>query len=115
MILMNSGLKTIPIQLIMDDAVHRLIGQFNPLKIILFGSHARGDSTGDSDLDFLIVMPDGIDRHQTAIEMHRALRDLPVSKDLIVTTPEEIDRRGQVIGSIFQPALEEGKTLYERS
>jgi predicted nucleotidyltransferase len=110
----DSGIKTIPMQHVVDDVVHRLVTQFSPLKIILFGSHAIGNPTDDSDLDFLIVMPDGTDRRQSAIEMHRHLRDLPMPKDLIVTTPQEIARRGQMIGSILQPALAEGKVLYER-
>jgi predicted nucleotidyltransferase len=110
----NSSL-TISVQHIVDGVVRVLVAHFDPLKIVLFGSHARGSSTIDSDLDFLIVMPDGTDRRQTAIEIHRHLRDLPVPKDVVVTTPEEISRRGQMIGSILQPALGEGKILYERS
>ena len=45
----------------------------------------------------------------------RALADLPVCKDIVVTTPEEITRRGDLIGTVLRPALREGKVLYERS
>jgi predicted nucleotidyltransferase len=106
---------TSPVQHIVDDVVHALVAHFDPLKIILFGSHACGSPTIDSDLDFLIVMPDGTDRRQTAIEIHRHLRDLPMPKDIVVTTPEEIAHRGQMIGSILQPALGEGRVIYERA
>jgi uncharacterized protein len=99
---------------VIDDAVDRLVRHFHPLRIVLFGSHARGDATPDSDLDFLIVMPDGTDRRQTAIEIHAFLRNLTMPKDILVTTPQEISRRGEVIGSALRSALREGKVLYER-
>ena len=47
--------------------------------------------------------------------IRRALADLPVCKDIVVTTPEEIIRRGDLIGTVLRPALREGKVLYERS
>lgn len=47
--------------------------------------------------------------------MRRALGDLMVSKDIIVTTPEEIARRGDMPGTVLQAALREGKTVYERT
>ena len=45
-------------------------------------------------MDLLVVMPDGTDRRQAAVEMHVLLGDLPVAKDIIVTTPDHIARRG---------------------
>ena len=50
-----------------------------------------------------------------AVAIRRALADLPVCKDIVVTTPEEITRRGDLIGTVLRPALREGKVLYERS
>jgi predicted nucleotidyltransferase len=100
---------------VIDDAVRRLVRKFAPLKIVLFGSHARGEATPDSDLDFLIVVPDGADLRRTAIEMHRELADLALPKDVLVTTPREIASRGDLIGTALRPALREGKILYERS
>lgn len=111
---MNCGLS-IAVGEIIEDAVGRLVRDFTPTQIILFGSCATGHGTVDSDIDLLIVMPDGIDRRQAAIQMHRQLCDLPMPKDIIVTTPEEIASRGQVTGSVLASALREGKILYERS
>ena len=45
----------------------------------------------------------------------RALNGLPASKDVIVTTPEEIEKRGNLVGDILHPALREGKVVYERA
>ena len=100
---------------IVATAVGRLVDQFEPERILLFGSRARGDATDCSDVDLLVVMPDGTDRRQTAIEMYVALGDLPAAKDIVVTTPAHIAQRGHIIGSVLRPALREGMVLYERA
>lgn len=97
------------------DMTDRIARDFDPLRIILFGSHARGDATSDSDIDLLVVLAEAPDQRQAAIEIRRALRDLPVSKDIVVTTPDEIARRGDLIGPVLRPALRDGKVLYERN
>jgi predicted nucleotidyltransferase len=97
------------------DMTDRIARDFHPLRIILFGSHARGDATADSDVDLLVVLAEAPNKRQAAIEIRRALRDLPVSKDIVVTTPDEIARRGDLIGPVLRPALREGKVLYERN
>ncbi len=92
----------------------RLVRRFRPERIVLFGSQARGQARLDSDLDLLIVMPDGVDERATTIAMRRALADLPVSKDLIVATQSEISRFGDVIGTMAYEALSQGVTIYVR-
>lgn len=94
--------------------VDRIVEQFHPLRVILFGSHARGTAVADSDVDLLVVLADVVDKRRATVEIRRALGDLPVSKDIIVTTPDEIARRGNLAGSVLRPALQEGKILYEQ-
>lgn len=94
--------------------VDRLVKEFRPLRIILFGSQARGDARWDSDIDLLVVLPHVENKRDTAVAMLRVLSDLPVSKDIIPTDPEEIARRGYLVGSVLRPALQEGKVVYER-
>ncbi len=88
--------------------------RFHPVRVILFGSHARGDAGPDSDVDFLVVLPHVTDKRQSAVEIRRALADFPLPKDIIVTSPEEIAARGDMVGTVLRPALREGKVLYER-
>lgn len=94
--------------------VDRIVSRFAPFRVVLFGSHARERTSKWSDVDFLVVLPNGTDQHHAAVEIHRTLGDLPVAKDILVTTPEEIGRRGHVVGSVLYAALREVKTIYER-
>lgn len=98
----------------LPSVVERLVQGFHPRRIILFGSFARGDAGPDSDLDLLVVMDQVENKRNTAGDMLDALADVPVPKDVIVTTPDEIARRGHVIGTVLEPALREGTVLYEK-
>ena len=95
--------------------VDRIVEGFQPARIVLFGSHARGTATEWSDVDLLVVFPEVIDKRDTAVEIRRALGDLPVCKDIVIATPEEVTRRGQLAGTVLRSALREGRVVYERS
>ena len=103
------------IDTIVATMVERIADRFDPERILLFGSRSRGDARDWSDVDLLVVMPDGTDRREAAVEMAVAVGDLPIAKDIIVTTPSHIAQRGHVIGTVLRPALREGTVLYERA
>ena len=103
------------IDTVVATMVERIVDQFAPDRIVLFGSRARGDAREWSDVDLLVVMPNGTDRREAAVEIGVSVGDLPVSKDIIVTTPVHIEQRGHVIGTVLRPALREGKVLFERA
>ncbi len=92
----------------------RIVKQFQPEKIILFGSHARGQAGPDSDVDLLVVMPVSGSKREKAIEVAVALHDIPLPKDIIVSTPDDFQWRKEISGTIEKPAAKEGKLLYER-
>lgn len=95
--------------------VERIVRRFAPVRIILFGSRARGTARSDSDLDLLVVLPAAPDRRAAAEAVMRELADLPVGKDIVVSTPEHLAERGQVNGLVYKTALEEGQVIYERA
>jgi len=99
---------------VIQTMTDRIVRDFHPLRIMLFGSHARGDARPNSDVDLLVVLSQVANKRLAAVEIRRALADLLVCKDIVVTTPEEITRRGDLIGTVLRPALREGKVLYER-
>jgi len=93
----------------------RIVERFHPLKVILFGSMARGDARADSDLDLLVVLAEVENKHRARTDIFRALSDLAAPVDILVTTPEEMSRRGALVGPILRPAIKEGKVLFEQS
>ena len=96
------------------NMVWRIAGEFDPDKIILFGSHARGEAGPDSDVDLLVVMPVKGSKRAKQLEIRVALHDVHVPKDIIVSRPEEFQWRKDVIGTIEHPAVREGKVMYAR-
>jgi predicted nucleotidyltransferase len=94
--------------------VRRIVDEFDPDRIILFGSRARGDARPDSDVDLLVVMPVEGSTREKAIDIRVALRDIPVPKDIRVVTPESFSWRRNVVGTLECPADREGKVLHAR-
>ena len=92
---------------------NRIVRDFHPEQIILFGSHARGEAHPHSDIDLLVVFSECADKRKAAIEIRRALKDMPVPKDIIVSTPEELEQKRDWVGSVLRYAQQEGMILYE--
>ena len=73
-----------------DELVRRIVEVAHPLRIILFGSAARGEMGPNSDIDVLVVMPDGVHRRRTAQEIYRHLWGFGFAKDILVVTESDI-------------------------
>jgi len=101
-----------PTQAQLDELVQRIVATVYPLRIILFGSAARGEMTPYSDFDVLVVMPEGTPRSDTAEELHRHFIGLPFPVDVLVTTPSQLERHRNNIGLIYRTILIEGRDLY---
>ena len=97
---------------VLREAVERIVQGVHPTKIILFGSAARDEQRRESDLDLLVVMPEGTPKRQTAHTLYRKLRGLPVPIDVLVTTETDLARQKDNPGLIYRTILQEGKQLY---
>lgn len=100
---------------VIEKMVRRIVKRFDPERIILFGSYARGTAGPNSDVDLLVVMPVTGSRREKAIEIGVALHGFGVPKDIVVTTPEDFAWRKDVPGTVERPAALEGRVLYARS
>jgi predicted nucleotidyltransferase len=101
------------IESVIKEMVRRIVSGFDPEKIILFGSQARGDAGPDSDVDLLVLMETDSKR-EAAVRILTALDAMGVPKDAVVITPDEFERRRDIVGTVAYPAHHEGRVLYER-
>lgn len=102
------GTKTLQL----DELVKRIVDAVHPLKIILFGSAVRGEMGPDSDLDLLVVMPDGTHRRHTAQYLYQVIHGVKVPFDVVVATPSDLEKHRDNVGLIYRTVLREGKTVY---
>ena len=98
---------------VLKEVKDRLVEKFHPQRIILFGSQAREKADERSDVDLLVGCPIRGNRRQLMVEMDRALKGLPIARDIMVLTPEEYERDPHIPGTVARPAWKEGKVLYE--
>jgi len=90
----------------------RIASEFRPQRIIMFGSYAYGTPTEDSDLDLLIIMKYVGSAISKAVEILNHIRPrIPV--DLVLRTPEEIQKRIQANDFFLTEILRRGQVLYE--
>ncbi len=99
-------------QTVLSELVQRIVEVVQPNRIILFGSAAKGQMGPNSDLDVLVVMPDGVHRRRTAQTIYRKLLGLGFAKDIVVATESDIRDYGDNPSLVLFPALREGKELY---
>ena len=83
-------------------------------QVILFGSHARGEAGENSDVDLMIIAESDLPRFKRSRELYKQLRPYPFGMDLVVYTPQEIERGKKSSVSFVSAVLREGKTLYVR-
>jgi len=99
---------------LISTILKKIVENFSPEKIILFGSSAGGTQTKDSDIDLLVIMNSKQRPAKRSMEISKACRPKFISMDIIVRTPEEIKNRLQIGDYFIKEILEEGKVLYAR-
>jgi uncharacterized protein len=80
-------------------------------RVILFGSHARGEAVADSDVDFLVIEPELEDRFAEAVRLGRLIGELGVPADVIVVSEEHVREWGELRGTMLHDALTQGRVL----
>lgn len=99
-------------QNMLEELVRRIVRVARPKRIILFGSAARGEMGSHSDLDLLVVMPDGVHRRRTAREIYRSLGGIGMPKDIVVVTESDVAFFADEPSLVIYPALREGREIY---
>jgi len=97
---------------ILAEIVRRIVATAHPLRIMLFGSAARGETGSNSDFDLLVIMPDGVHRRQTAQYLHEVLFGVGYAKDIVVATMSDIEKHRHNAGLIYAEALNSGMEVY---
>jgi len=98
----------------LQDITSTILKKFKPKRVVLFGSHARGEAGEDSDLDLFVEMESDRRPPERAIEVSAVFGLRPWSLDVVVYTPAEVARLKKVPGTLLSIIEAEGEVLYER-
>jgi predicted nucleotidyltransferase len=96
----------------LDEIVQRIVEVAEPEQIIMFGSAVRGRMGRNSDVDLLVVKS-GAHRLQLAQRIYGNMHGVGEAVDIIVVTPEDIERYGENPALVIAPALAEGEVIYD--
>ena len=97
-----------------EEITRRLVDYYQPLRIYLFGSEARGDAGPDSDLDFCVVLPDDAPERLFRPGVHRALWGIPNAAEVVPWRQSDFDGRAAfVVTSLPATVVREGKLIYD--
>jgi len=96
-----------------DEAVRRIVEAAQPVKVIVFGSRARGEAGAESDVDLLVVEREVKDRYAELIRLNKALRGLLLAVDVLVIGQKEFEEWSETPGSVYRAARQEGRVVYE--
>jgi len=98
---------------VLADIVARIVRAAQPKRIILLGSAARGEMGPDSDLDLLVIKGGKFDQDRVTVAIYRALRGKGAPVDIVVVTPEQVERYRNTHCLVICPALRDGKVVYD--
>ena len=103
---------------LLQQMVETIVTEVDPEQVILFGSHARGDASEDSDVDLIVVESEPFDKNRDrgaeAVRLWRALAGFSISKDILVYSRDEVEYWRDSLNHVLARALREGEVLYER-
>jgi len=95
------------------ERVGRSIGKAaRARRVVLFGSYASGGARPDSDVDFLVIAESALPRHERSRSLYSMFKPYPFPMDILVFTPEEVERELKEPDSFVASALARGKEVY---
>lgn len=97
----------------LNDVVNRLVAAASPLRLIAFGSVARGELAAANDLDLLVVEPELTNRYSETVRLQKVLRGVLMSVDLVVTSQARYNERCRIPGTVEYAAHREGRVLHD--
>lgn len=95
-----------------QQVVDQIVGLVNPLKVILFGSAVNGRVGADSDLDFLVVIPESQQPDEVVDRLNINIRKKPMPCDFLVVTASSLKRNQNRPSLIYSEILKHGKEIY---
>ena len=102
---------TPPVDPLVQAVVDQIVAEARPLRVVLFGSRAAGTARPDSDINLLVVMPDGTSRRRAMVEIGARL-PCDVGIDLLVTTPSLLADQVHNRGLVYREIVQTGRDLY---
>lgn len=100
------------INMIVQKTVTTITEVVKPVKIFLFGSAVNNTFHSNSDLDFLVIAPNGTNKRKTSQEIYRKLVDVGFASDIIVITQDDLKTYSDDSNYIIKTAITEGELVY---
>jgi predicted nucleotidyltransferase len=97
----------------LEEIIRRIVEVAAPDRIILFGSAARGEMGPNSDLDLLVIKSGNVHRGHLAEEIYVKLHGVNYAVDVIVVTPEDVEKYRDTHALVIAPAVREGQVVYD--
>ena len=97
---------------LIEEIKDRIVSAVQPEKIIVFGSYAYGTPSKESDLDLLVIMPSDEPMHSRVTKIRKLVRDIHIPKDIIVYTPQEVEKWKDASAAFITTVVRKGKVIY---
>lgn len=98
----------------LKEITDRIVKDFQPQKVVLFGSYAWGEPTINSDIDLLVIKETNRSTRDIAKEIDGSIFPRPFPIDLIVNTPQQVEKRVEIGDFFITNILNKGKVLYAK-